>query len=266
MLDADGEPDSGSGTITVKLDKADGTNVLAVGSTTGSNPYTRSLPVASNLTLEQLVATWYVDGVAHATTYIEVVGGYYFSVATARLRDASLNDAGGYTETQLIEARRAVEDYCERYTRTAWVPRFRSARLSGSGGRALYLPDPMLRQVRAARVYTTSTDYTALTVAELAAIPADESGIAVRTDSGIWPRGESNIVIEYEHGHDQPPADLLNASIIHLRLHLNETRSGFSGEPQTVTDINGNVIDVPSPWRSVLGAYKRYRSIAPGFA
>lgn len=266
MLDADGEPATGSGTITVKLDKADGTNVLATGATDGSNPYTRSLPVASNLTLEQLVATWYVDGVARATTYIEVVGGYYFSIATARDRDSSLNDAGGYTTARLTEARRQVEDYCERYTNVAWVPRWRQMRLNGSGTTALYLPDPLLRTVRAVRIYTSATAYTSLTTTELAAIPADDAGIATRTDGSVWPAGEANIVIEYEHGHDRPPADLVNAAIVHLRLQVNETRAGYSAEPQVITDAVGNVIDVPSPWRTVLGTYKRYRVQTPGFA
>lgn len=265
-LTADGEPAAADGTVTVKVDKADGTAVLTVGATSGTNPYTRSLPAASNLTLESLTATWYVDGVATATTYIEVVGAYYFSIAAARDRDASLNDAGGYTLAVLTEARRQVEDYCERYTNAAWVPRWRQARLSGTGSTAIVLPDPKLRTVRAARIYTSATAYTSLTADELAAIPADDAGIATRTDGGTWPTGDANIVIEYEHGHDRPPADLVNAAIVHLRLQINETRTGFSAEPQIITDAIGNVIDVPSPWRTVLGTYKRYRVQTPGFA
>ncbi len=267
-LDSTGEPAAAAGAVDVVVTKADGTSVLASGAAaTSGNTHSRTLPPTSNVTLERLTAVWTDTGDSStATTHIEVVGGFYFTLATARSRDRSLDDAGGYTTEQLLEARRAVEAFCEKSTGVAWVPRWRQVRISGSGTRDQYLPDPMLRTVRAVRVYSDGATYTSFTADHLAAIPANESGIATRADGNVWPAGTNNIVIEYEHGHDRPPADLVNATIIHLRLHLNETRSGFSGEPQIVTDINGNAIDTPSPWRTVLGAYKRHRMAGPGFA
>lgn len=266
-VDSTGEPAAPAGAVSVSVTKADGTSALASGAATVSgNVATRALPAGNNTTLERLTAVWTDAGDGStATTHIDVVGGFYFTLATARARDRSLDDAGVYTTEQLLDARRAVEAFCERSTRVSWVPRWRQVRVSGSGRCDQYLPDPILRTVRAVRVYSADS-YTSFTAEHLAAIPANESGIATRTDGNVWPVGVNNIVVEYEHGHDRPPADLVNATIIHLRLHLNETRSGFSGEPQTVTDIDGNVIDAPSPWRTVLGAYKRYRMRSPGFA
>src|SRR4051812_41669308 len=76
------EPASAAGAVTVRVQKADGTDVVTAGSsTTGSNPYVRALTAAQNATLELLTATWTDAGSsATRTTRHEIVGGFFFPI------------------------------------------------------------------------------------------------------------------------------------------------------------------------------------------
>jgi len=94
----------------------------------------------------------------------------------------------------------------------SFVPRFASARLGAVWApRAASLAWVRSASVRSVRVVLLRHDVArSLTVPELAAIPANPAGIAVRTDNGYWtagPRGTSSVC--WEHGYDRPPADLL---------------------------------------------------------
>jgi hypothetical protein len=272
--DADGEPAAPAGTVTVGVTKADGTVVIAADTaTSGADAAPRTVALPAQAELELLTATW-VDGGddSEHRQLVEVVGGYYFDVATARARETALADESTYPPAAIITARGEVEAQCERICGVAWVPRYRRERVDGSGGTDLVLPDRALRTVRSVRVYTGAT-YTQFTADEIAAL-ACHGAVVVRTDGAMWPRGRQNIFVEYEHGYDRPPADLVLAAIVHLRHQLNETKTGLPDRATQFQPIDGGNVLLATPGRygfetgipAVDAVYQRYDHKVPGLA
>lgn len=265
FLDQDGEPAAG-GTVTVDVSKADGT-VIATGASTsagdGTGEYTYSL--AAQASLELITAVWKDDGNSRITTVHEVVGGYFFSVTDARAFDGAITTDLA-TDARILAVRREVEDECELITEKAWVPRFRRIRADGTGTPSLFVGDWALRSLRSARVYTSGTDYEAFTATELAAVQCTEWGEFVRTDGGSWPTGTQNIVLEYEHGYDRPPADLQHGSLTRLRSRLQMETSGIPDRATSFTVTGGGVFSIATPGRAgfetgipeVDAVYRRY--------
>ena len=232
-IDQDGEP-AAPGTVTIGVTRADGTEVVAPGTATTATGTraTYTLPVSATANLDRLTATWTVSGVAVGTTSVEIVGGVYASVAAIRAADALvLGDAGTDATDRIREGRVAFEQIADAETGVAWVPRFDVTRLDGTGRHSLALPWPQLRRVRWCRIYSTETVYETLTADQLAAIPSDDSGIAVRTDGYVWPVGIRNVEIAYEHGYDVPPADLRDALIQTVRANARQFDNGI--DPRT---------------------------------
>jgi len=240
--DQDGDLAEPAGTMTVGVAAADGTAVLAAGTattTTATGRRTVALTAAQNDELELLTATW-TNGTVTQTTTVEVVGGYYASVKEMRESDDVLADTRKYPAVDLVAARRAVETEFEAFCGAAFVPRYRRVRLSGNGSEELVLPDPYVRSVRSVRVYDTDGNYEAFTQAELDAIVVNDSGIVVRTDSDAFEYGNQNLVVEYEHGLDLPPADLLEAFYLRLRDRVNRSMRGVPDRATTFTsDVGG---------------------------
>lgn len=233
LLDSDGSPiaDDPQPAVTVQVDRADGTAVLAAGTATtsaGAGVYTRALTAAQTSSLDLLVATW-TDTVSGTTTQTlhEVVGGYWFSVKEARDSDPTLADTSKYPTQSIIDIRTEVEDEAERIIGAAFVPRYRRLRLNGIGTPALRGIDQLVRSIRTVRVYSTPSAYTAFTAGELAALVTDDEGLITRNDSGVFESGLANVVLEYEHGYDRPPTDLKRAALTRLRHRLNAPRSGI---------------------------------------
>lgn len=224
-----GDPTDAAGAVTVRVQRSDGTDLLAAGTgttnTAGTGTYAVALTAAQTATLDVLEATWTDAGDASTTISVhEIVGGYYFSVQTARAFDPRAFAPERYENTRIVDARRQVEDEFEQICATAFVPRFRRARLSGHGGYCLQVPDTMVRSVRSVRVYSSPTSYTTFTAAELAAIPQSRTGLLQRTDGGIWDSGTANLVVEYEHGWDRPPEPVRQAALRRLAQVLGEAK------------------------------------------
>ena len=240
--DQDGDLAEPSGTVTVGVARADGSSVLAAGTATttaGTGLRTVALTAAQNDELDFLTATW-TDGTVEQSTTVEVVGGYYASVKEMRASDEVLADVRKYTTADLVAARRAVETEFETYCGAAFVPRYRRVRLDGPGREELVLPDPYVRSVRSVRVYDTDGNYESFTQGELDAIVVNDSGIVVRTDSDAFEYGHQNLVVEYEHGLDRPPADLLEAFYLRLRDRVNRSHRGVPDRATTFTsDVGG---------------------------
>jgi hypothetical protein len=283
FADSDGEPAVPAGTVTIGITKADGSTLVASGTATvtPTDTTTRTYALAAVNTLELLTVTWTDggDGSTH-TQLVEVVGGYYFSVTQARQRDTSLADPAEYPSSAIIRARREVEEQCEAITGVAWVPRFRRVRVDGTGTGAIVLPDPMLRTVRSVRTYSTGTAFTAWPAGDVTGITIGDSdmaraGVAQRADGGYWPWGVQNMVVEYEHGFDRPPADLIKAAIIHCRHQLNENvRSGLLDRATSFQPVDGGNVMLATPGRFgfetgipyVDAVYQRYSMTVPGIA
>lgn len=274
--DQDGDAAEPAATVTVGVADEAGTTVVAAGAatttvSTGVRSYT--LTPAATADLRVLVATW-TDGTTTTTTRTEVVGGYYASVRAIRQSDPVLDDPRKYPAAAIVAARRAVETEFEDFCGVAFVPRYRRVRLNGSGREELVLPDTELRSVRSVREYDTDNNYEAFTATELAAIPANPAGLAVRTDGDYFERGDRNVVVEYEHGYDRPPQDILEAFFLRVRDVLNRSNRGVPDRATTFTsDVGGTYsLLVAGRGGSVTGipdvdvALRRHSRKVPGIA
>lgn len=253
-VDSDGTAAAPAGAVTVRVQQADGTDLLAAGTATDgttSDPRTVDLTAAQTATLDLLTVTWSDAGDSSThTTYVEIVGGYYFSVDDARSADASLVDGGKYTADDIVAARREVEDEFETICGVAFVPRYRRVTLSGTGSTRLLLDDPVIRTVRSVRSYSDwgAASYTELSTDELADIQYDDVGVLT---GATWVYGTRNLVVEYEHGYDRPPAEIKRAAITRLRARLNMARSGIPDRATSFVSSDGGTFRLDTP-----GMYK----------
>jgi hypothetical protein len=237
-------------TVTVGVTRANGTVLVPAGTVTAPNgSYT--LTPAQTALLDELTLTWTsVDSVRTAT--VEVVGGFYFSLAQARSVDRSLEDVSRYPTAEVLATRQEVEEEFEAICEVSFVPRFRRAVLRGR-----VLPDPLVRRIR-----SVSVGGVAYTAAQVAAVSFDPAGVV-----NLPTRGEA--VIEYEHGWDAPPADLRRAAITRLRSRLNAAKSAIPERATSFsfTEGGGYRLDTPGEHKTgipdVDAVLERYQHRSP---
>jgi hypothetical protein len=135
----------------------------------------------------------------------------------------NLGDENRFTDDELADAREWFETLFEDYTGMAFVPRAITARFVGACGAELMLPHWPVRSIVGARVYTSTTAYTAFTADELADILIDGVGSLRRYSLGYWP---SDVEIDYVHGQAAPPADVKREALVAIQEKLMEDNSG----------------------------------------
>ena len=278
ILDQDGALNATATVVTYGVTAADGTSVVAAGTaaTTTTGVAVGSLTAAQTATLGILTFSWTDDGQVVATSTVEVVGGYFASLQEIRQSDPSIeSNPQKHTNAKIIRVRREAEmlfeDVCDR----AFVPRFNRHRISGMGTDRVVLPTWDLRRIRSVRDYSNATTYTSWTQAEVDSVPASGSGVAVRTDLGVWTNGCENLVVEWEHGLTAPPADLKSAFLTYTRYLLHQDVSGVPARATAIVDGPGGGtfrISTPGIGKSITGlpevdeVLDRYRRISIGIA
>lgn len=241
LYDQYGDPDDDTTGVTVGIDQADGTEVVAAGTSatdvgsTSPGQWTYTLTVAQTASLDLLTAVW-KDGSSNtlATTYHEIVGGYYFTEAEFKALFPQVKvDAARFREVR-TEIERLTEDHCG----VAFVPRYARERYDGTGTPKLYLDRPRPRTVASVRVYTDSTTYTSFTATELAELRLEPWGV-VRENLSVFTAGRRNILIEYEHGYDRPPDDLRRELMTLARHRINMAASSVPDRTLSFTTPEG---------------------------
>lgn len=244
-VDADGEPADPAGTVTVDIVDAEGNTVATGTSTTGTGADAREAALAAQSSLGWLTATWKVDSTARATTHVEIVGGYFFTVAEATARDDKFTDRAKYPTPRILTVRAEVEDEFEQVTKRTWVPRYGRAMVVGSGRDELVLPHRPLRTIRSVTVYDAAGNAgSTFTAGELDELRITDHG-TVWSDSG-WFAGYT-YVLGYEHGYDRPPSDLRDAAITRLRHRLNSHRSGIPDRATSMSTEQGQTFALATP-------------------
>lgn len=210
-VDSDGEAAAPSGTVTVQVTSAGGTEVKPEGTATagsGSDPRTVSLTPAETAELDRLTVVWTDDGDdSAATTVVEIVGGFYFTLAEARASDPALANDTKFSTPALLAARAAVEEEFESICGVAFVPRFE--REIVDAGFTLNLRWPQVRSVRGVADW-------------------DGTAFVSWTDLEYLRSGVDSIIggpfvhgvryqVDYEHGYDRPPAEIKAAALVRLR-------------------------------------------------
>lgn len=263
-----------TGSVGVAITRLDGTAVESgnAGGPDASNVYTYTY--GGRDVLDELVVTWTAtvggDAIVLDQDLIQVVGGFYFSIAEGRAEDSALSNATKFPLATLLNRRIEAEDRCEEICEQAWVPRFRRAMVNGTGSTALMMPDPLIRSIRAVTVSGT-----VFSPAQVAAIGFSDSGMIYLSQGWIpgVPTGLKNITIEYEHGRDRPTPGIRHAALLHFKSLCLEGRSNLPDRAEravTVDAQGGSVVyGSPTPGKTgiptVDAAYGAVPSPRPGF-
>lgn len=220
-------PADADGTVNITIKRrSDGTTIVNnavaphVGAA-GTGQYKYDL--APRSTVDSLVASWtgtFGGVVSTITTYIEIVGGFYFTLAELRASDSALADTTKYPTTTLEKIRQAVEIEFEQICHRAFVPRFAYERLAGDGTTEILLGHPEPTNILSLRIgtYLTGTvDY----ASHIPYIVSDGHRIIELEDGYAWPQSDvSNVVIEYEYGRPYCPGDVKDAALKRAKNRL----------------------------------------------
>lgn len=284
FADQDGTATAPGGAVTVDLARADGTSIETGRAASGTTVLSASLTAAETATLDLLTCVWKDAGNARATTRVEVVGGFYFSLADLRAFDDALIDTTKYPDAKILTVRREVEEECERITRRAFVPRYRRAVIEGpacawgppsaAGTFSVMLPDRDLRQIRAVTVTTPSGSTTMGSTIRSSALLASSGLVTFRNDGSLPLASATSVTVEYEHGYDRPPADLRHAVLTRTRVRLNAEVTGVNAYATSFTQQGGGTWTLAQPGRAgfetgipeVDAIYGRYSARIPGIA
>lgn len=261
LVDSDGAPREAVGDVTVTAVRSNGealfTDRLAdPGIEYGE--FVTELATSDTGELDRLTLTWAEAGGGVYTTYAEVVGGYYFSPDEARTAAPGLTDASKYPTALILDARNEVEQEAERITGRAFVPRFRRVTLDAS--EFVRLPDVDVRRVRSMTVGGRTAPVTVGAMGQL--YPLLPSQVANAGPRYLpWGRGE--VVVDYEYGLDEPPADLKRAALIRLVDRLGLAKSGVPSRNEYQI-IDGQAFTVTQP--GVRGSLTGIREVDAVYA
>lgn len=243
---SDGEPASAPSTPQVTVLRADGTTVVSGAASGSGSSWTFAVTAAQTADLDVWRVEW-AAGTAVQVTAVEIVGGYYFTVAEARSQDTALADTVTYTAARILAGRAQVESEIEHAAAVAFVPRFSTVTLEGNGTATLVGP-ARPREVRWGTI-TDGTTVTALSAEDLAGVTLSPSG-ALTWSAGSWPAG-AQITLGIEHGHDRPHPKMVAAAITLLRVRLNTGSSNFPDRAERYQLSEGGMMYLSMP-----GAFK----------
>lgn len=250
----DGVATDAAGPVTWTQKRLDGT---AVANGTAAHPggagvYT--FPLQASAVLDTHTIDWTgTFGGAPVTVrdFVEHVGGFLFSLFEARSMPPVLS-ASLYPDAMLAAKRIGTEQECEDMCRVAFVPRFKRRVFSGNGTPNIVTPDLMLRTLRAITVNGTP-----FSGPELAAVGVTDSGLITLdtgwTAQGVWPRGNRNIIAEYEHGYDMSSMGISEAAVVRLRSRLTKGDTSVPYRAISFSTVEGGTYRLSTPGRYKTG-------------
>lgn len=280
-------PTDADGTVGVSLARLDGTVVTAGNATGPDGEHRYTYPYAGSATLDHLTVTWTATVAGDALTLdqdqLEIVGGFWFGIAEARKADPALASLGKFPTTDLEGYRIEVEDEGERICGQAFVPRFAREILDGTGRPSLRLRWPWIRTVRKVAISNIYGDpMIDLTADQLRRVAPGDDGV-LRLDDGflwaatgwtwgtVWPPGRRNVLVEYEHGRDVPPADIRRAGRIRIKSLALQPLSALPDRAERIAVTEAGTVLLAVATRDTVGlpevdgAYARYPDPRPGF-
>lgn len=191
--------DPGATTYSVLRDSD--SSVVTSGSASGATtaPRTFNLTGANTALLDLLKVTWTTANLGTATSWIEVVGGFVYSLADALAQFPSLSAA------TLEAARTKAEQDLERELNYALVPRYTREVLTPNGVKPLRTTWPLPRALRSAKI-----NGIALTSGQLATVVLRRGSLWYPTGWGYLP---SSVEVVYEHGQDEASGGAADAAL-----------------------------------------------------
>jgi hypothetical protein len=132
----------------------------------------------------------------------------------------NLVDTTKFTDAELATAAVWFETLFEDYTGVAWTPRTVTDERHWGTGDLLILDHLKPITVSAVRAYSDAATSVAYTAAELADLHLEPSGIIRRNTLGWFTSTYGLVAVDYTHGFDSPPADVVEAAKTAIRDHL----------------------------------------------
>jgi hypothetical protein len=226
---------------TVTITRSDGTVLVSAGiaGVIGDGSFSYQLTPTDTALLDNLTVEWTNSAVGTTVSYVEIVGGFLFTVPEARKLPALGTQ---FSTADIIAMRNTVEDAIEGYT-GALVPRFATDTLSGDGTFTRPLLRPFVRSLRSVTLDGSAVSLTGLSVA------------GGWLNGALWTAGYNNLTVGYEHGRDRPPERLRRAALLLAKTWLvaspvDDRASTFSsaegGTYSMVTaGVRGSLFGVP---------------------
>lgn len=250
-VDADADP-------TVVVKRADGTTLLSTTATNEPDPgvYSVIIPAQSSLNILTLVWTGEFDGTeVSIESIVEIVGGFYFSIAELRNYDSALANTTKYPNTALIEARNLVESEFEDICERAFVPRFhREVTETNSGYYTLdswsegYIelekPEPI--RVNALKVNNVDR-LTWYSDGNIYKAKEDPHQLVFRSVAGQGIRGATKLELEYEYGMTQVPTPIKQKALKRAKMVLLGMNSTIDERASTMSLPDIGIINLVTP-------------------
>jgi len=266
-LDENGEGADPGAAVTVGIDRADGAELVASGTaaTEDTDPdhagrHTYTLSAANSATLDVLTVSWSISGTVVATTHVEIVGGFLFTVAEARASYAGLDNTAKYPTADIVKYRMITEAELNWICDRAFTPRFRRLTVDGTGTGSLLVPDNDLRAVSAVSVGGTAYGST-----QLAGLKVYEHKRIDQPWGEVWEFDQENVDIAYSFGLDRPFQDLKEAALERFRELLWSKGKGLPGNASSMNGPDMTVqFDKPSEFETgnkLVDAVYRRRSL-----
>lgn len=223
------------GTVTVVAKKADGTTLFSTNATNDAAVGVYSVVIPPQATLNNLTLTWgaTISGTpVTLVTEVEIVGGFYFSLAELRAADSALANLTRFPNQALIDARNSVESEFEDICHRAFVPRFTRQWITmyddDNDGRGYYkyivLEHPEPIRVTGAKIGNTSyssVDTGNWETSGYIEFSRDPKTLNVRGDPLMTGLAFGNrVIVEYEYGAPSVPIPIKEKALRRARLNL----------------------------------------------
>lgn len=244
--DQNGEQADATGTPTVTITRADGTEITGITPTLAAGTVTVTLPATVTDELDRITIVWKLDGNERGSTVVDVVGSVY--VTTKRLKEE--NEVFASKPDAVLRAKRdAVESWFEEKMARSFVPRFDTYTVA-TDATLITLPRRDVRRI----VWVHDADGDAWDSDDV-----DDIVVLGEARWGLEGTFDAGTVIGYEHGLDEPPEDIITAVATAVRLEV--------AAPRLRIDDAGFPIEGLDPDRQALfGTLKRWRWQPPPVA
>lgn len=218
----DGVLAAATGNVVVTVKDIDNTTV-GTGNASASptaGVYTYAIPsaVTDSLGVYEATATYTLSGAPVTRVYsVETVNDYLFEIHELRDRDRALENSTNYPAERIRQARDEATADLERSAEVAFATRSTRQILSGNGTSRLLLPHLEVSAIIGVTLYDEDTGVDSsddLTGTDLQDVEVDrEAGVLIRTDGQVFPLGSNNVIVDYEHGYELPPAPVRQAAM-----------------------------------------------------
>ena len=263
--------------VTVGAVHANGSVILAPGTATthgGTNSGQYTVTIPPQATPAEMVLTFTGTFSAVVRTQIEalsVVGGFFAELNEIRALDGC-SSATTYPTTLLIGKREAAEELFEQATGRHWTLKYSRDVLDGDPTyRRAYMPSDQIQLLHLTRRLILNNE-NPRTLLNVWLDDGSGTNFVAQTDvpggyklypggeierlitSVAWPRGISNVAIEYTYGADRPPRDLRDAFLQYVRYLILSSNGRIPPRATSMTtDMGSFTFSLAQGWQRPTG-------------